>query len=188
MYSDKNTKTETLEAQIVVVGGGGAGLSAAVAAAEKGADVVVLEELAKPGGNTQFAFGMFACESPVQERMGIKATRAEFFRAAMDYAQWTIDPRIIRAYIDKSGDTIRWLEEKGVEFALPEKTRTYFGYTSPRCWHQPIPLGGAVTRALAKRYEELGGRLVCSTLPSALRPAKLNLVVLRTEATPLELD
>jgi fumarate reductase flavoprotein subunit len=154
-------QTETIEAQVVVVGGGGAGLSAAVAAAEKGADVLLLEDLPKTGGNTQFAFGMFACESPVQARHGVVATRDEFFRSAMDYAQWTIDPGIIRAYINKTGDTIRWLEEKGVEFELPEKTRTYFGYTAPLCWHQPVPLAYAVTNALAQNFEELGGRIIC---------------------------
>lgn len=161
MNSMQESNIEEYETQIVIVGGGGAGLSAAVAAAEKGADVVLVEELPKPGGNTQFAFGMFACESPVQKRFNVHAPRDEFFRSAMDYAQWTIDPGIIRAYINKSGDTIGWLEKKGVEFDLPEKTRIYFGYTAPRCWHQPIPLGGAVTKALAKNYEELGGRLIC---------------------------
>ena len=36
----------------------------------------------------------------------------------MDWTHWTVDPRIVRAFIDKSGDTIRWLEDIGQRFEL----------------------------------------------------------------------
>ena len=36
----------------------------------------------------------------------------------MDWAHWKIDPRIVRTFIDRTGDTIRWLEEQGCIFNL----------------------------------------------------------------------
>ncbi len=49
----------TVDADVVILGGGGAGLSAAVAAAENGAQVVLVEKTAMLGGNTLRAGGHF---------------------------------------------------------------------------------------------------------------------------------
>lgn len=164
--ADQNLAVESIETQIVIVGGGGAGLCAAVAAAERGADVTLLEARNRPGGNTQYAFGFFAAESPVQKRNNVDAPKDVFFRLAMDYAGWQINPRVVRAWIDKSGDTVRWLEEKGIGIELDKLTRTQFWYTAPRCWHvpvSPVKLGAGVTEVLTKNFEDLGGRLLCQT-------------------------
>ena len=106
---------ENIKTDVVIIGGGG-GLAAAVAAAEKGARVVLLEKRRKAGGNAALSGGFLAAESPVQERMKIDASREVIFKASMDFAHWNINPRIIRAMIDKSGDTVRWLEDMGLEF------------------------------------------------------------------------
>ena len=119
MNSDVTPNTETFETQIVIIGGGGSGLSAAVAAAEKGAEVVLLEKRSKLGGTSAMAQGLFGAESSVQKRLKIDARRDELFKMAMKFAHWSINPRIVRAFIDKSGDTIRWLEEKGLTFDVP---------------------------------------------------------------------
>ena len=108
-----NFEPEILETQIVVAGGGGTGLAAAVAAAEKGADVIVLEKRRRLGGNSRQAGQVFAVDSPVQKRMNININKDKLFREAMKFSRWTINPRIVKAFMDKSGDTIRWLEEKG---------------------------------------------------------------------------
>ncbi|KPK96749.1 MAG: hypothetical protein AMJ95_12495, partial [Omnitrophica WOR_2 bacterium SM23_72] len=98
-----NSKGNELTAELVVIGGGGAGLSAAVAAAEKGAHVIVLEKRGL-GGNSAIAFGIFAAESPTQKRLDIDCSRDELFKQAMEFAHWRINPRLVRAIIDKSGD------------------------------------------------------------------------------------
>jgi fumarate reductase flavoprotein subunit len=114
--SSRIINAENLDADIVVVGGGGCGLAAAVAAAEKGAYVVLLEKRRTVGGSSVMAEGLFAAKSPVQKRMKIDARSDTLFRIAMDYAHWQINPRIVRAFIDKSGDTIDWLQGKGMHF------------------------------------------------------------------------
>ena len=62
------------------------------------------------------AEGLFAVESSAQKRLNITAGRDEAFRIAMAYAHWRLDARLVRAFIDKSGDTIDWLEKKGMYF------------------------------------------------------------------------
>jgi fumarate reductase flavoprotein subunit len=154
-----SAETLKLETQIVVIGGGGAGLSAAVAAAEKGADVILLEKQSRLGGTSAMAGGPFAVESPLQKRMGINLTRDEYFKIAMEYSHHTINPRIVRAYIDKSGDTVRWLEEKGIEFEL----RPHPPDVIPKVYHVAKGRGAKIVKVLKEQAESLGVRIYLST-------------------------
>ena len=120
-------------ADIVVIGSGG-GLAAAVAAAEKGVSVILLEKVNILGGYTRQANGFMACESPVQKRQNITVTKDEVFRKFMDWAHCRrVEPRVVRAFINKTGDTIQWLEEKGVEFELMT-TPIGLPVVHPKCW------------------------------------------------------
>ena len=65
----------------------------------------------------------------------------------MNYTHWRVDAQIVRAFLNKSGDTIHWLESLGVEFTEPA---SYFSEAFPT-WHlvkpevgEPGP-GGAAT-------------------------------------------
>jgi len=78
--------------------------------------VIVLEKRGAVGGNTAISSGPFASDSPAQKRDAIDARTDHFFEVAVDFAHWKLDPRVLRAFLDKSGDTIRWLEQKGLFF------------------------------------------------------------------------
>jgi fumarate reductase flavoprotein subunit len=158
MSRKSTSNIETLRAGIVIIGGGGSGLAAAVAAAEKGADVVLLEKRRTVGGNASSAGGIFAAESCAQERLGIDSGRDENFKAAMSHSHWKTDPRIIRTFIDKSGDTIQWLEEKGLKFDVP-----VFYPNLPRTIHLSQGHGAGIVKALVKECEDLGVRLFFET-------------------------
>ena len=151
-------KDRELKADLVVIGGGGAGLAAAVTAAEKGARVIVLEKRNCTGGNTALATMLFAAESPVQKRAMVDASRDELFSAVMDWAHWQIDPRIIRAFINKSGDTIRWLEEQGCVFEL----MTFFPNQTPVVTHRQ-QRRAAVADALRQSCDRLNVTILVRT-------------------------
>lgn len=161
-----SANTENLQADVVIVGAGGAGLAAAVTATEKGASVTVLEKRGGPGGNSAMAEGLFAAESPAQKRAMIDARRDDLFKTAMNYAHWKIDPRIVRAFIDKSGDTIAWLEEKGLNL---DWIPALYPNQVPRVWHVPRGSsgekrgGGEVIRVLAEKCKDLGVQLFYRT-------------------------
>ena len=174
------------ESDLVVIGAGGTGLAAAVAAAEKGTTVTVIERRGTPGGNTVFAEGLFAVESPLQEQMQVKATKDEFFSKAIDFSHYKVDARIIRAFIDKSGDTIRWLEEKGVRFFLEPLVANQ----SPLTWHCSQYGGTDVINSLIKECENFGVRLLFKTRAKKLltdKSGKVTGVIAATDREEIEI-
>lgn len=166
MNPGRGEKSKSLESDVVIVGGGGAGLSAAVAAAEKGVDVIVLEKRSLLGGNANVIEAITAAESPVQKRDGFDVTNEILFKKSMEYCRWDCNPRVVRALIDRSGDTIRWLEEKGIKFRL----HPIWPSQDPVNWHEVLGPGpawiagtGELTRVLIKNCEDLGVKLLCDT-------------------------
>ena len=163
------SRTKVLKTDVIIIGAGGAGLAAAVAAAEMGAKVILLEKLKRPGGNIIFIGGIFAAESHIQERKRIDARRDELFKIAMDYAHWRINPRIVRAFIDKSGDTIQWLEQMGLIF---DDVHAVYPNQVPMVCHFPKGDGAAIVKVLTRRCEELGVQIQCQTTVKALLMSK----------------
>jgi len=147
------------ESDIVVIGAGGGGLAAAVTAAEKGAKVIVLEKRKIPGGSTLFAEGPFAAESPTQKRLNIQCTRDELYNQHMYYNHWTLNAKQVRKVIDKSGDPIRWLEEKGIEFYLP----MMYPDQSPLEWHNPKKGCPEIIKVLMQDCGQFGVEVLFST-------------------------
>lgn len=152
--NDRTIRTKVMKTDIAIIGGGGAGMAAATQAAENGASVVLLEKRHAVGGNTAMAHGFFGAESSVQKRMMISAPKDELFKLAMDYHHWTIDPRLVRAYINKSSDTVRWLEEKGLKIAfIPVLNPAYFF----RTFHMTErATGNTVIKLLEAECKDLG--------------------------------
>jgi fumarate reductase flavoprotein subunit len=159
MKSRKSALTPAYNTDVVIIGSGG-GLAAAVAAAEKGAKVIVLEKRKVFGGNTALARALMAAESPVQRRLRIDARKEDLFKASMSFSHWKINPEIIRAFINKSGDTIGWLEGLGVKFQ--DVPNAYFNQV-PRIYHLPEGYGAALTRSLAEKCTQLGVMLMKET-------------------------
>lgn len=102
---------------VVIIGSGAAGLSAAVTAAEGGARVAVFEKQRSPGGTSNFLQGVFAVESEMQREKFVGYTRDQAFRNLMNYSHWLAEPRLVRAIVDESAETISWLIKQGVVFS-----------------------------------------------------------------------
>lgn len=113
-------------ANTVVVGLGAAGACAAIEAAERGADVLVLDRLVG-GGDTSFSGGA------VYAGGGTDAQKAAGFDDPVDnmYAylrlevDGAVDDTTLRRFCEGSLDDVRWLEGHGVRFGTefwPDKT------------------------------------------------------------------
>lgn len=160
MDSQMTGNTENLHAELVIVGGGGAGLAAGIAAAEKGCEsIVVLEKAGSPGGSTAMAHDIFGVESPVQKRAWMETSKDEMFKVHMDWTHWTVDPRIVRAFIDRSADTISWLEEKGIQFSL----WPMYPNQAPIIRHAIKGRGVELCKVLRKNAEDLGVKILTRT-------------------------
>ena len=153
MNSENREKTISERAPIVVIGGGGSGLAAAMTIAENGGNVMVIEKRKVFGGNTTLASVLFGAETHVQKRMNIEVTKDWAFKEAMGYAHWKINPRLVRAFIDRTDDTVRWMEENGIEFVdFPD----YFPFQRPRVFHFMKDHGAALTRMMVDKGREMG--------------------------------
>jgi fumarate reductase flavoprotein subunit len=164
------TKTENLTANIVVIGSGG-GLVGALAAAEKGIkDIIVLEKQGVIGGDTRLARGFFAVDSPIQQREAIiDATSDAAFKILMKWNHWGgINPRLIRAWLNKTGDTVNWLQKKGLDFEI----KPIYPSQKLRSWHWPRAKGEKETQywssnvlmeTLTKECEKLGVKMLLHT-------------------------
>ncbi len=107
MTSARTIKNSKLQADIVIIGAGAAGFFAAVAAVESGIkNIALLEERRILGGNGIFPEGIFAAGSYLQKRQGIDASTDSVFKMAREFSHWKTNPRLVRALIDKSADTI----------------------------------------------------------------------------------
>lgn len=155
------------EADVVVVGGGASGLAAAITAAENGAKVIVLEKANTTGGCANMAMGLLGVESKLQKERLVDITREGAFAKFMDYTHWRADAKLVKRYIDQSGETIGWLQDMGVEFALPSK---YFP-GSEATWHIVKPKTGnpglravaTMIKYMTERAEELGVQIMLET-------------------------
>jgi fumarate reductase flavoprotein subunit len=104
------------KADIAIISAGTAGLAAAVTAAEGGASVIAFEKSSHPGGTAIRGNGPFAVESRLQRLKQYTLTREDAFKIYMDFTQWCVNARLVKAFIDKSASTLEWLEKMGVEF------------------------------------------------------------------------
>ncbi len=70
------------------------------------------------------ARGLFACESSVLRKALVKSDKDEIFTNAMKWHHYTrINGRVLRAWINQSGETIDWLMKRDVEFEVNTTTR-----------------------------------------------------------------
>lgn len=107
---------QTMSADLVVIGAGASSTAAAWAAAEKGLKVVTLEKKAIPGGTGAFSEGIFAVESKLQKDWNYGLTKDQAFTMIMNYGHWRGNARMVRAFVDRSADTIDWMMKNGVKF------------------------------------------------------------------------
>jgi len=107
-----------IEADVVVMGAGTAGLPAAVKAAERGGKVILFEKRSTTGGHANMANMICAVESRLQKLNPPVLSKEKAFRDHMEWVHWRADSRLVKAFYDKSADTIDWLEKMGVEFEI----------------------------------------------------------------------
>jgi len=135
--STKTKKSANFKSDVTIIGGGGGGLTAAVEAAEKGVDILVLEKRGVLGGNAVRGGGPPKMDfgTPISKmKTAADMTRSDdLFKKAMEWSHWRADGRLVRTLINKSMDTIRWLQDKGTQFdgfgnVDPENPPDTFGF------------------------------------------------------------
>lgn len=148
-----------VETDVLIVGAGGAGLAAACAAAESGAQVVVLEKNPRIGGTTSLSVGSITASGTAwQRRRGIVDTPDEHFRD-MDLFLGILDSRdnleLRRVLVDNVNEALDWLGGIGLSFfgPMPEPP-----HSKPRM-HTVLPNSRAYPYYLGREARRLGVRI-----------------------------
>lgn len=113
-YGDAEpVKTE--KTQLLVVGSGAAGFAAAMTAKDAGVkDIVMIEKMAVPGGNSQLAAGgMNAAGTRFQKEKGIEDNPALMFKDTMKGGKNASNPELAKILANESNNSIKWLAERG---------------------------------------------------------------------------
>lgn len=147
---------------VIVIGGGGAGLTAALTAAQGGLKVLLAEKRKVMGGNSNFPRGGgFAVGSKYHKERGLTFTTDDVFESIMGYSHWRGNAPLVRAFLEKSAETLEWLESLGVPFApIPD------GYLRSTKTPTGIPLRGTgadLIKILVQRAQELGVEIRMNT-------------------------
>jgi len=120
---DPNTKE--LSYDVVVVGGGAAGLSAAIEAAKAGSSVVLIEKLPMVGGSTMLSGGIvYGTGYGIQKDAGITDSVDDLVAYWLEKSDNVASEPYLRFVAERSGATIDWLVDLGVEFGAPYATGT----------------------------------------------------------------
>lgn len=148
------------DVDLVIVGAGAGGLTAAVSAQENGLSTVLLEKKPAVGGTGNFMEGTYAVESFMQKEEGVKLTKQEAFNELMSYHHWKTNPRLVRAFINETADTIKWISDHGVKF---EEVKTAWLNKPNKTWHIFPESGSNYIKAMVGIYTSKGGTLLTET-------------------------
>lgn len=101
------------EADVVVIGYGGAGAASAISAFDAGAEVLILEKMARGGGNTAVSGGGVLCPTNADDAN-------TYIRALFDFSHSEMDESLVRTFADNSVDCVDWLRslKPGTEMAV----------------------------------------------------------------------
>lgn len=140
-----------IKTDVAIIGVGACGLAAALTAGSGGARCMVFEKGAEFGGMTNLAEGMFAVGTMLQKRMKLPYTPEDRFQAQMEATNWEANPRLVRAFMEKTAETMEWLENLGAEFT--HVASAYPG--GPFVWHYLKNLGReGLVRHLVRHAQE----------------------------------
>jgi len=145
----------TSEHDGVIVGSGFAGLSAAIEAKERGADVVVLEKMANPGGNSMISGGLVAAPgSDDQRAAGIEDSPASLLEDMLEAGQGLNDPALASMVADNARNAHAWTRDHvGVEYR--SGVNHLGGHSVPRTLATAQPAGVGIIRPMLALCREL---------------------------------
>ena len=104
------------DSSLVIIGGGTAGMVAAIFAADRGANVIVVEKAASLGGTLVISGGMMGAAGTVfQKAKGIQDSAQQHYDDIMKISSGTAIPEMARLWADHAGGMVNWLAKIGLQ-------------------------------------------------------------------------
>ena len=142
---------------VLVIGAGACGLTAALAAADAGAEVLVLERDPRPSGSTSLSAGLIAAAGTrLQREHGVEDSPAMFVEDILRKTHGEVDHALVQAIAEASGSLIDWLQDRqGLDLHLVQGF-LFPGHTRLRM-HGPASQSGADLEAMLLNAAEREG-------------------------------
>lgn len=135
------------ETDVLVIGGGGAGISAAIAAAQQGAQVLLIEKVGYLGGATIMSGGKIpAANTKLQQEAGIEDSVAALARDILRPSNYSARQELVYTVAENAKGVSEWMEEMGVEWRLMDSL--YYGQTEYRMLHSVDNGAGMTTKMI----------------------------------------
>lgn len=151
----------TKETDVLVVGTGFAGLSAAVEAKEAGAEVLVIDKMSLPGGNSTINGGdMAAVGTTLQVAAGVEDSIELMVDDMLKTGLYYNHVDRVRVVAENSKAAVEWYEDMGVEFA---KLNFHGGHSVPRTNTTTNATGADIIKVLVAKVESLGIEIAYNT-------------------------
>jgi fumarate reductase flavoprotein subunit len=152
-----------LTVPVLIVGAGACGLIAALAAADEGAEVLVLEADAVPSGSTALSAGLIpAAGTAAQAAAGIVDDPAIFAADLRRKAKDEGPPHLVDLMARQSGPTVDWLTRRhGLPFTVVHDF-DYPGHSQRRMHGLPSRAGRDLVDGLRAACEAQGIDIVCN--------------------------
>jgi fumarate reductase flavoprotein subunit len=96
--------------EVIVVGASNAGGMAAAAAAEQGADVLVIDKMGSAG--YLYRETIAAIHSKAQKKAGVNVDRNELVNFISTFNQGNVDQKLLNVWADNSSEMVDWLDDK----------------------------------------------------------------------------
>lgn len=143
------------EYDVVVIGSGIAGLAAAIEAKERGAEVIVLEKMRTPGGNSAISGGLFAAAgSPLQEREGIIDSPALMLQDMVEAGSGLVNRELAQILADQSLSSLMWtIDHLGVQYR--DSLNHLGGHSVPRTYATASGSGSGIIQPMLRKCRQL---------------------------------
>ncbi len=148
---------------VVVVGAGACGMSAGLAAAEGGAETLVIERDATPLGSTAMSTGLIpAAGTPEQAALGIADDPETLLADIVRKTKGQVDVAVAARLAEESAHTVAWLRDShGVPLTLVQGF-LYPGHSHMRMYGTPNRTGSELEAALEAALARSGAELLTS--------------------------
>lgn len=163
---------------VIVVGSGFAGLAAAIEAKKAGANVIVLEKMATPGGNSIINGGILTATGCPQQKMhGIEDSPELLEKDILAAGLYMNTSAKVRLLAQSALSNYEWtIKELGVQY-LPDAIGQEGGHSVPRYVTTTNGSGSGIVNQELKRVKELGIPLQTKCLVEHIIRAKDGRVV-----------
>jgi fumarate reductase flavoprotein subunit len=150
-----------LDVGVLVVGAGACGMTAALAAADAGAQVLVLERDAVVGGTTAMSTGLIpAAGTRMQRERGVDDSPERFAADIAAKARGEVDADLVAALTRASATTVEWLvDDHGANLTLVDSF-LYPGHTALRMHGTPHRTGAELAAMLERACGRVGVPIV----------------------------